>query len=262
MSNDSTSKTIIVTLGVCLVCSILVSTAAVTLKNIQDENKKIDRLENILKAGDLFSDPSRIEEIFNNNIQVDIVDLSKGSVLDEAEYNDDLNPEDFDIKSIAKHPDYSIPIPSKEDIARIKRKPRFMPVYKVRDGDRFVKLIFPVFGQGLWSRMYGLIALDKDLQTIHGFTFYEHGETPGLGGEVDNPGWKKQWIGKHAFDRDGQVKITVLKGKVDPLDPSAKYQIDGLSGSTLTTRGIDNTIKYWLGNQGYGPFIQSLRTQG
>jgi Na+-transporting NADH:ubiquinone oxidoreductase subunit C len=100
------------------------------------------------------------------------------------------------------------------------------------------------------------------MKTVRGLTFYEHGETPGLGGEVDNPRWKKSWKGKQAFDDAWNVKMTVIKGKVIPEKPEAIHQVDGLAGSTLTTRGVDNLVKYWLGANGYGPYLTKMREGG
>ena len=137
-----------------------------------------------------------------------------------------------------------------------------MIIYKVKENGQMTKIILPVYGSGLWDMMYGFIALDRDLATIKGFTFYEHGETPGLGGEVDNPRWKKLWVGKQAYDIEGKVKISVIKGRVNPSSSSARYQVDGLSGSTLTTRSVHNLVRFWLGEHGYGPFIQRLRKEG
>ncbi len=97
---------------------------------------------------------------------------------------------------------------------------------------------------------------------MRGFSFYEHGETPGLGGEVDNPNWKQQWPGKKVYDEQGKLRITVLKGTVDRNAPDAVYQADGLAGSTLTARGVDNLLKYWLGADGYRPFIEQLQQRG
>jgi len=124
------------------------------------------------------------------------------------------------------------------------------------------KIILPVYGKGVWSTMYGFIALNNDLTTVEGFSFYEHGETPGLGGEVDNPAWRRSWVGKKAFDDRGKVAIEVLKGAVDPLSPEAVHQIDGLSGASLTTRGVDKLVRYWLGEHGYGPYLGKLRREG
>jgi Na+-transporting NADH:ubiquinone oxidoreductase subunit C len=110
----------------------------------------------------------------------------------------------------------------------------------------------------LWSTLYGFLALDSDLKTIRGITFYEHGETPGLGGEVDNPRWKAQWKGKMAYDDNMKILIEVLKGQVDPTSPQAGHQIDGLGGSTITTRGVHNLVRFWLGENGYKPFLSNI----
>ena len=136
-----------------------------------------------------------------------------------------------------------------------------MVVYLVNNDSGVEKYILPMYGKGLWSTMYGFMALNKDLRTIDGFTFYSHGETPGLGGEVDNPKWKAQWKGKQAFNENWDISIEVIKGLVDPTGPKANSQIDGLSGSTLTTRGVDKLVRFWLGDQGYGPFFKNLRRE-
>lgn len=259
MQADSVKKTLIVALGVCLVCSVLVSSATVALRDRQNENKKIDKLKNILMAGQLLEDETKIEETYNEKVKPVIIDLATGETEDVASLADILKPENYDIKKVANDADYGKVIPAEQDIAGIRRMPAKMNIYEVVQQGQVQKYILPIYGKGLWSTMYGFIAIDKDLHTIQGITFYEHGETPGLGGEIDNPRWKAQWTGKQAFDESWNVKITVLKGLVDPSNSDAKYQIDGLSGSTLTTRGVDATIKFWLGDQGYGPFISKLR---
>jgi Na+-transporting NADH:ubiquinone oxidoreductase subunit C len=134
-----------------------------------------------------------------------------------------------------------------------------MVVYLVKEDNKVDKIVLPVYGKGLWSTMYGFMALDKDLKTVKGFTFYDHAETPGLGGEIDNPRWKNSWKEKQAFDEEGNVKIEVIKGQVDTSRPDAKYQIDGISGATLTARGVDHLVQFWLGDNGYGLLIKSLR---
>ncbi|UCF63115.1 MAG: Na(+)-translocating NADH-quinone reductase subunit C [bacterium] len=261
MSAERRSKIIAVALGVCIVCSILVSTAAVVLNAKQEENKKIEKIKNILIAGNLYEKGKDVKEIYNSKVEGTIIDLESGQKLDESKYNEELNVETFDIKDLAGSPQYGKIIPSAQDIAKIKRMPKYMAVYFVKEADELRAIIIPVYGKGLWSTMYGFIALDSDLRTIEGFTFYEHGETPGLGGEVDNPNWKRIWKGKKAFGDEGEVKIEVIKGRVDPSSQEAMYQVDGLSGSTLTTRGVDNLVKFWLGENGYGPFFDRLREE-
>ena len=273
MATDTIKKTVGVALGVCLVCSVLVSIAFVQLKPVQDRNKELDKLKNILQAGGIRADGSGdIKADYEKNIVPVIVDLASGSVVTEPD--EKLKPENFDIEALAKDPAYSSPIPPREDLASIKRRPDKMIVYNVLDPEgngEIVKRIFPLYGRGLWSTMYGLLALDRDMETIRGFTFYKHEETPGLGGEVDNPRWKELWNGKKAFSISGDridLKIEVIKGQAVKGRPEAESQIDGLSGSTLTTRGIDNLVRFWLGyngrewgKTGYGPYIKNLVEQ-
>jgi len=259
MSNEGTQKTLLVALGVCLVCSILVSGAAVGLKGIQDRNRELDKLKNILQAGDLYSEGADIKKVYEERIRPEIVELSSGNLLTSDRYDAVLDPAAFDLKAIAKNPAYSRLLPADVDKAQIKSAPNFMVIYEVMDQDQVQKYILPIVGKGLWSTMYGFIALDKDLSTVRGFTFYGHGETPGLGGEVDNPRWKQIWNGKQIFDESGELKIEVIKSSVDPDSPDAKYEIDGLSGATITTRGVDATVKFWLGENGFGPFLAKLR---
>jgi len=263
MSSDSTKKTIMVALGVCLVCSILVSTAAVSLGPIQAENKQLDKIKNILAAGGIDYNNQDPQQIYKERIKPVTVDLETGDVINPDEKSDLLEPKNFDIKKVSNEPELSESIPASEDIAGIKRKPTYMTVYEVLGSeDSIEKYIFPVYGKGLWSTMYGFISLDNKLKTVEGITFYEHGETPGLGGEVDNPKWKASWIGKQAFNDNGEFIIDVIKGKVDPSSPDANHEIDGLSGATLTTRGVDNLLKYWLGDKGYGAFMEKVREEG
>jgi len=263
MSSDSTKKTIQVALGVCLVCSILVSTAAVSLSSKQAENKQVDKIKNILAAGGLDYQSKDPQQIYKEKIKPVTVELESGNIVEPENISELLTPKNFDIKKLSNIPDLSASIPASEDIAGIKRKPVYMTVYEVLDDKGNVsKYIFPVHGKGLWSTMYGFISLDNKLKTVEGITFYEHGETPGLGGEVDNPNWKNSWKGKKAFNEKGEFIIDVIKGKVDPSSPEANHQIDGLSGSTLTTRGVDNLMKYWLGENGYGAFIEKVRAEG
>ena len=100
-----------------------------------------------------------------------------------------------------------------EDIARLRRLEKYSLVYLVKDGDKIKQIILPVRGKGLWSTMYAYVALDGDLNTIRGVSFYEHGETPGLGGEVENRSWQKGWQGKEVYNDSGEMDLQFVKGK-------------------------------------------------
>ena len=260
MANDSVGKTFGVALGVCLVCSVLVSAAAVSLRPTQAVNKALDKKRNILMAAGLLKAgeaPSgeQIEELYKN-IKPRIIDLATGGYVD-------VDPAAFDQRKLAKDPATSVAIPSGEDFGGIKRRSKQASVYMVSDRGRVRKVILPVHGKGLWSTLYGFIALDvKDFNTIRGLVYYEHGETPGLGGEVDNPNWKALWDGKRAFDENGDLSIEVIKGKVVQGRPETVHQVDGLSGATITARGVSDMLRYWLGEGGYGQYLAKLKQQG
>ena len=130
----------------------------------------------------------------------------------------------------------------------------------MRDGNDISKVILPVHGPGLFSTLYGLLALEGDFSTVAGLTYYEHGDTPGLGGEVGNPDWQALWVGKAVFDDDGDVRLEVVKGSVDAASPNAIHQVDGLSGATLTSQGVTNMMQYWLGADGFGPFLARMES--
>ena len=259
MSNDSVKKTVLVVLGVCLVCSLLVSTAAVKLFPLQEVNRKLDKVKNILVAGELYNEETDIAKTYDEKIEPVLIELATGEPVSEENFDDVLNVEDFDITVLANHPKYGRSIPQPQDLADIKVSPKYMLVYFVKEGEEINRIILPVYGKGLWSTMYAFLALDKDLKTVTGVTFYEHGETPGLGGEIENPRWNNLWKGKKAFDENNNVQLAIIKGVVNRNRPEAGYQIDGLSGATITARGVDKMIKFWLGDNGYTPFLNKLR---
>ena len=137
-----------------------------------------------------------------------------------------------------------------------------MPVYQVKEGDVVKQIILPVNGYGLWSTLYGFLAIESDGQTIVGLSFYEHAETPGLGGEVDNPKWKGLWSGKKIYEANGEVGIDVIKGSVIPGSANEAFEVDGLAGATLTSRGVGNMLKYWMGVEGYEKYLKKIQTNG
>lgn len=255
MSRDSTSRVLSVAFLLCLVCSIMVSAAAVGLNSRQQRNKIEEKRKNILQAAGLYQEGVPIEKQFSQ-IESRILDL------ETATFSDRFDPATFDSQAATRDPQTRRQIPDALDLADIKVRSRYKAVYLVAENGGLQQLILPVHGKGLWSTMYGFISLAADLTTVKGFAFYEHGETPGLGGEIDNPAWKRQWQGKKVYDDSGAVRIRVLKGKVDRNAPNADFQADGLSGATLTARGVDNLLHYWMGEDGYKPFLERLKQEG
>ena len=255
LPNDNRKKTIFVAIALCLVASVFVSITAVGLRSIQENNKVVDMRRNILEIGGLMQPGKSIDELFSA-IEPRVVDLETG------EYADDVDPAVYDARKAAKDPAMSMTLSAEQDIASIKRRAKYATVYLVKEGDEIKRVILPVHGYGLWSTLYGFMALEGDTRTVSGFGFYAHGETPGLGGEVDNPGWKALWKGKKALNDENQIAIEVLKGKVDATKPGAEHQIDGLAGATLTSRGVQNLVHFWLGDLGFSKYLQNLRSKG
>lgn len=252
-SNDSISKTLIVAFSLCIVCSVVVSTAAVVLKPAQEANQSLDRKRNILSAAGMLEEGASVEEQFAQ-MTTRVVDLRTGKFTDE------VDPASYDQRSAAKDSSMSDKLSTEEDIAKVFRREHYALVYLAEGADGDIdKIILPIHGYGLWGTLYGFIALEGDANTVAGIGFYEHKETPGLGGEVDNPRWKSLWQGKQVY-KDGEMELSVIKGTVDPGANNAEYQVDGLAGATLTTRGVSNLVEFWLGENGFEPFLNNLKS--
>jgi len=327
MAKETIGKTISVAAGVCVVCSVFVSTASVVLKDRQEINKKLDKRKNILRAAGVLGEKENVRDLLKRRIKEGV--LEKDATLDDLFYNEvderwvgffknvdgdllkrrikegvlkkdatlddlfrnevdkkwrrfykyntvdkkwvrlkavafvdekDVEPEYRDERKAAKDPRLRVEIEPGADTAGFKYKAPFQRIYFTKQGAGQPRIILPVHGKGLWSTMYWFIALDAaDLDTILSFSFYEHGETPGLGGEVDAEDWKASWIDKKAFDEGGKVAIKVVKGKADK---GALDQVDGLSGATLTANGVEKLVKFWLDDEGYGPLLEQLAAEG
>ena len=252
-SNDSIKKTLIVAFSLCIVCSVIVSTAAVVLKPAQQANQALDRKRNILSAAGMLDESLSIDEQFAQ-MTTRVVDLRTG------QFTDEVDPEKYNQRKAAKDSSQSDELSSGEDIAKIFRREHYAVVYLAEGTQGEVeKIILPIHGYGLWGTLYGFIALEGDASTVAGIGFYEHKETPGLGGEVDNPRWKGLWPGKQVY-KDGELEIAVIKGTVNPQAPGAQYQVDGMAGATLTTRGVSNLVQFWLGDGGFAPFLNNLKS--
>lgn len=258
MSNDSTAKTITVALALCIVCSVLVSTAAVKLKPIQLENKKLDVQKNLLLSTGLLEDSKATKaQVLDAYKAVDtkLVDLSTGEISD-------IDPATFDLESSDKAAD-AFQIPASEDLARIRTRAKLRPVYFVRENGVVSQIVLPFHGKGLWSTMYGFLSLAPDTRTVKGVGFYAHGETPGLGGEIQNSKWQAKWIGKHVLGgKDFRPAFDVIKGHVTAGMANSDEKIDGLSGASLTSAGVENAINFWVGQEGYGKFLANYRNGG
>ncbi|BCX88319.1 Na+-transporting NADH:ubiquinone oxidoreductase subunit C [Methylomarinovum tepidoasis] len=244
-----------VVLSVALVCSFMVTAAAVLLAERQERNLRLERIRHILAVVGI--EATEPLSAYREAIDARLIDLHRAEPVSFQGLPRYLQPDAFDFDRAARDPRYSKPIPPER--IGLRRRPRLMPLYVVKGTGRVALLIV---GKGLWSTLYGYLALENDLRHIAGITFFQQKETPGLGGEIANPRWQALWRGKLAYDESGNVAIRVVKGSVPPRSPAAAYQVDGLSGATLTTRAVDRLVRYWLGPEGYGPYLARLRREG
>lgn len=251
--DQSNRRAFSVALVVCVVCAALVTTAAVLLRPVQQANRLLDKQINVLAVAGLLEPGKSVEEL-SRQLEPRLVDLASGAFVEQE------NLEHFDARRAARDPAQSIALTPEQDIAQIKRRANYAQVYLVRDEAGVIKtIVLPVHGYGLWSQLYGFLALESDTNTVAGLSFYEHAETPGMGAKVDDPAWKALWPGKQLYDSDWKPTIRLLKGPLNRQSPEVRYQVDALSGATLTTRGVEDLLHFWLGPDGFGPFLTRLR---
>jgi Na+-transporting NADH:ubiquinone oxidoreductase subunit C len=225
-----------------------VSAAAVILRPAQAVNEKANMQMNILQAAGLYDPEQSIADQFQM-VTTRLVNIETG------EFVEGMDAERYNQRKAAKDPSMNRELSGDEDIASIKRQAKIAKIYLIENGEQVEKIILPIHGYGLWSTLYGFMALEGDANTVAGLGFYEHAETPGLGGEVDNPNWKIQWTGKQVY-KDDAVALRLVKGGADRSDT---YGVDSLSGATITSRGVDNLLKFWMSDSGFKPFLDNLK---
>jgi Na+-transporting NADH:ubiquinone oxidoreductase subunit C len=248
---------VIFTVILCVFFSVIVSAVAVALKGRQDENRRLDKIKNVLSVAGLMEPGQKmsreeINRVFEERIEPRVVNLASGKRVDGV---DALA---YDPRKAAKDTSTSEPVP--ENKAKVRRVPNDEVIFLLKSGDAIEGIILPIHGYGLWSTLYGFLALDADANTIRGITYYQHGETAGLGGEVDNPRWKALWPGRKAFDDSGDVAIRVIKGHAGPPEEDP-YEVDGLSGATITSNGVSNMLDFWLGKNGFTNYLATYRNE-
>ena len=228
LPNDTTAKTLGVAFLVALICSLLVSIAAVALKPLRDANR-------LAYSAARFSG---IADVRGGGVpDTRLVDLATGSY-------------------VARNPGTSTTLPGERDFARLGNREDVATVFELRDGGKLKLVILPVRGTGYQSTLKAYLALNADLNTVASLTFYEHDETPGLGSRIEEGAWQALWPGKQVADTDGVIRIEVVKGAGAGL-----HQVDGISGATRTGNGITTLLRFWLGPDGYGPYLARLRRE-
>lgn len=230
---QSKTYTLLFALVVTLICSVLLASAATLLKPLQDENIQIDIKTNILSVLGLlpedYVEPAELLELYKKNVTSFVVDTDGNPVEGVSAY--DLDP---------------------------KSDPELLPVFTREENGEVVAYCIPIQGKGLWSTIKGYISLEHDLNTVKDITFYSHGETPGLGGEIEQEWFTSNYQGKEILDMDGDlVSVTIVKGKVRPDAKNPEHLVDGMSGATLTGNGINIFLKATL--ERYEPYFKTVR---
>lgn len=232
----SNTYTIVFTSIVTIILGFFLSLAASALKERQDLNVENDMKKNILLAlgfkqdGETLWTSAEIQVLFESNIE--------GIVLDTSGQKTQKNPKEIDpVKDI-----------------------EFLPIYIKKENESIGGYAIPIAGKGLWSTLYGYFAIEPDGRTVKGITFYKHGETPGLGGEVDKAWFQKNFIGKRFVDEEDQlIGIQISKSKVLSDDKEAYHKVDGISGATITGKGLEYFLKDDLAK--YEPFFKQVRKE-
>ncbi|MBT8039926.1 MAG: Na(+)-translocating NADH-quinone reductase subunit C [Gammaproteobacteria bacterium] len=259
MAREGPIKAVVVVLLTALVCSSLVSGAVVLLRPIQLNNQLLDRSRNIMALTGLLPADRMVKDdemlVLFKSLDARVVNVDTG------QFTTELDPDTFDMRRAANDAELSTAVPASEDPAKLGRRSRYAPVYLVWDGYELDRLILPVRGAGMWSMLYGYIALQPDFTTIAGMTFYEQNETPGLGDQIAQPRWLSQWSGKQLLDDQGTPRFHVSEGKVEPGAVHAPFQVDGLTGATVTGNAVTNLVHYWFGPHGYQSLLQHLEAQ-
>tara|TARA_B100001027_G_scaffold65938_1_gene44804 strand:- start:202 stop:969 length:768 start_codon:yes stop_codon:yes gene_type:complete len=251
MNKDSALNIAFVGIGLCLLCSAIISLIAIQLRSVQNENVVKDMQKKIVSSAGLQLEYGSVENAMMN-IKTIVVDLDQGKIVD-------INPNSYELsKELREEGKYKF-LSAENDIASIKKREKYSKVFIEYKDDKINTLILPVRGYGLWGILYGYLAIKSDFNTVAGLEFYEHKETPGLGAEIDNPKWKALWKGKKIYQENGEVSLKVIKGNVLASSDNINYEVDGLSGATLTCNGVTNLIAYWMGSDGFLNFINNLR---
>lgn len=224
-------------LAICLVCSFILTFASQMLKDKQELNVALDKKKNILKVVSLK------EPLGDKPSAEDILETYKEKI---KEFVIDTNGQAVEGKSVSE----------------VVKGDGTFPLYIYTEGSKITAYAFPVVGQGLWGTLKGYFSLNPDASTVRGITFYEHKETPGLGAEIEKDWFQDNFVGKKIWDvkKDELHPVAVVKGEVTnviPKEENRKYYVDGISGATITSRGVTQMIEDELNK--YEPYFSKIR---
>lgn len=257
MNRESPARALLVVASTALVCSILVTVTAVSLQPIQRAYGDLERIRFIVAVS---GPPVPVASMSDLEV-ITAYQALEPRVVDLERDRFDMAYDPRLLASQAGEASAAVAIPAQQDLAALGQRPRHVTVYLVREAAQLRRLILPVYGAGMWSTIHGFLALEADLNTIADITFHEHGETPGIGDRIQRPDWLARWRGRRLFDEQGELRFRIVRGEVDPASPGAAFAVDGLAGATVTTDGVTNLIRYWLGPHGFGPLLRTRSEQ-
>jgi Na+-transporting NADH:ubiquinone oxidoreductase subunit C len=245
---DSVAGTMVFIIILSLVCSFMITGTVEILKERKLAKKREEVQQYVLKAAGIDISQGDFSELFTQRVQPKMVNLATGKVTEKA------NLLDFDGRMAAINPETSTK--PKKDIAKIKTMATDIRIFEVYDTKgQLASIVMPIYGKGLWSIIYGYMAIKPDLNTIENIVFYEHGETPGIADFITDPQWLALWQGKTLFDAKGNIAIKVIKGGAKDGDI---HGIDGVSGATRSGVGIQRLVEFWFGVEGYQTYLHTL----
>jgi Na+-transporting NADH:ubiquinone oxidoreductase subunit C len=258
-SRDSPIRALLTVLVTAVVCSFFVSASVVLLRPIQLNNKLLERSGNVLALTGLLPADGQVGE----EALLDLFKSLDARVvnIDDAEADNEFDPYSFDGRKAAADPELSVAVPPAEDIASLGRRSKYKTIYLVWKDGGLERVVLPIRGAGMWSMLYGYISLESDFNTIAGVTFYEQNETPGLGDQIAKPHWQARWVGKKLYEDTDDVLFHVAEGPVAAGASGADYQVDALTGATITANAVTALVQYWFGPHGYGPLLERMREQ-
>lgn len=243
MNVDTVPRTLAVAVFVALVCSAIVSSAVYLLRPMQQGYALVERNRAVLDAaGWLPDDGLSDREVVERFLDLDahVVDIATGAYVPE------LDGHAFD---------HWRPVVTENATDNTAESADRVPVYIVRDGGRLDRIVLPVHGPGMWSTIYGYVALDADLSTVSDIVFFQHGETPGVGDRIEDQEWRNEWRGKKIYGSDGSVRIDVVKRG------ASEFEVDLISGASVTCDAVGSFVRNWFSAEGYRPLLERLRVE-
>ena len=225
MDRQGNTYTFLYSIVLVVVVAALLAVVSLSLQPLQNENKQNEKRQNILSAIHVTSSAETSNKDFNQYIKEQYVLNAAGEMKEGDAFNIDVAGE------------YAKPAGERQ-----------LPVF-VAEVDGAKKYILPLYGTGLWGPIWGYIALDEDKSTVYGAFFDHSGETPGLGAEISTTHFTDQFQGKSIFENSELVGLLVVKGGAN-----GNHEVDGISGGTLTSKGVENMIKSYLSY--YEPFLK------